>query len=74
MRPPPQLKAIKAAYFSTPYNPANQSAAIDATADECPAIQDGCQPTPNGRTRPTVYCGAVGERWECPVVPNRYWV
>lgn len=37
-----QLKEIKRVYFATPYNPANQAAALGAVDQMLQAIQDGC--------------------------------
>lgn len=37
-----QLQEIQRVYFSTPYNPANQQAALGATDQMLQAIQDGC--------------------------------
>jgi hypothetical protein len=43
-----QLKQIKEIYFATPYNPANQAAALQATDQMLQAIQDGCGQTQMG--------------------------
>jgi hypothetical protein len=43
-----QLQAVKQAYFATPYNPANQAAALGAVDQLLQAIQDGCGQTQMG--------------------------
>lgn len=43
-----QLQQVKSIYFSTPYSPANQAAALGAVDQLLRAIQDGCGQTQMG--------------------------